>query len=68
MCNLFGKITCMTCLGQKKLRWFIELSVNFQSHFDDFIKKSVKIPDDKLRDCLAKCIYKEEDQLVTKKT
>lgn len=43
----------------------MELTVQFKKYTNDYIKKDEEIPDDKLRECLAKNIFAEQNVRVS---
>ena len=65
MCQRSGRIKCSTCHGSGRLRWFLELTVNFKNNEEDYIKNSESIPADKIRNCLAQSIFAEQSSRVT---
>lgn len=55
---------CQSCKGAGRLRWFIQLKVEFKNNRDDYFKKTENIPDSDLLKCKSKNIYTEQNQRV----
>jgi hypothetical protein len=60
-CCRTGRIKCKACEGKCCLKWFTQLTVNFENHVEDFFEKSENLPDDVLRDCNAECTFSEQN-------
>ena len=56
-----GFQACVTCKGNGRLKWFLQLKVEFKNNREDFFKKSENIPDAELRKCAVKTIYVEQN-------
>lgn len=67
-CDGTGMITCRCCKGSGRLKWYLQLKVEFKNNRDDFFKKSEQIPDELLRKCTSKNIYTEQNIRVRNKT
>ena len=63
-CSGSGSADCGTCNGRKRLKHFMQLRVSFKTHRSEFIKSRGGIPDEYLREGLAKNIYCEQDSRV----
>lgn len=61
-CNSKGISNCLICCNKKKLRWFLQVIVKFESHQDDhFIRSDLNLlPDYLIRKCQSKLIFSEE--------
>ena len=44
-------IVCTECKGSGLLKCYLELEVKFETHVEDFIKRTEEIPDDLLKKC-----------------
>ena len=64
ICNSSGRKQCSTCRGSGKLKCYIQLTVTYKCHENDFIKKSARIPDDSLRKCQAHVTFSEQNERV----
>ena len=51
-------------MGTTRLKWYIQLTVNFSLLEDDFLKKSEDIPDLKLRTCQGMTTFTEQNPRV----
>lgn len=61
-----GRLKCFTCDDKKKLRWFLEVVVKFETKEDDYFKPMDlnDLPDKFIRKCRSKLIYSEEAKRV----
>ena len=48
-----------------RVKWFIKLTVQYQTHIDEIIKKSEEIPDEVLKKCKAQSVFTEENHRVS---
>lgn len=60
-CSRTGRVMCKQCQGNGRLKWFLQLTVMFRNNKDDFIKKTEDIPDEKIRNCIAKNTFIENN-------
>ncbi len=63
-CQRTGRVTCHHCKRSGRLKWFLQLTVDFKNNTDDYIKKSEAIPDQELRECLAMNVFSENNNRV----
>ena len=66
-CDATGKINCTNCKGARRLRFFIQLAVEFKNNQETFSIKNAKIPDDLINDCKSYNIYSEQNKRVISK-
>ncbi len=69
-CNGWGKQTCGKCNGCKYVKWYLQLKCEFKNNIADYItndKSEFVFKNEKLmRTCIARTIYEETKQRVTK--
>ena len=68
ICNSSGRVECYVCKGCAKLKWFVQMTVQFTNNEDEFFKKdqTQDIPDELTRSCHAKNIFTEQNDRVKK--
>jgi len=60
MCNGHGHIRCKLCAGGGQLKWFIQLTVVWTNHLDDYILERTAMPDEKIRTASGETAFEEE--------
>ncbi|CAF0866937.1 unnamed protein product [Brachionus calyciflorus] len=58
-CGHTGFILCKICSGSGRLKWYLQLTVEFKNNKDDFFSKTEFIPDELLRNCLTKNTFSD---------
>ncbi|PIK49951.1 hypothetical protein BSL78_13158 [Apostichopus japonicus] len=58
-CGGDGRITCPICEGFAKLRWYIQLKVQYINNVEDFIHEPSDLPDELIRDVSGKSVFEQ---------
>ncbi|XP_071825191.1 protein SSUH2 homolog [Apostichopus japonicus] len=58
-CGGRGRITCPICEGFAKLRWYIQLKVQYINNVEDFIHEPTDLPDELIRDVSGKSVFEQ---------
>lgn len=58
-CSGDGRVRCPTCEGYTKLRWFIELTVQYTNNLEDFIHETTDLPNELIRDVSGKVVFEQ---------
>lgn len=59
-----GKVECERCRASGSVRWFIHLSVRFNTIRDEYFNRETSIPYDLIRNAVSKRVYFEQDKKV----
>ena len=57
-----GEIVCKPCNSTGKVRWFVELEVNFETFEDELIENHASLSEDLIFDSTPKQIYFEQNE------
>lgn len=55
-----GQIRCETCQGRGQLRYFIQLTVTWKTHIDDYIVERTSLPDELIRSVSGQVAFEEQ--------
>ncbi|XP_060572914.1 protein SSUH2 homolog [Ruditapes philippinarum] len=58
-CGGDGRITCSECQGYRMLRCYIELTVSFTNHKDDYILETTDMPDELVREVGGTIVFED---------
>jgi hypothetical protein len=59
-CHGHGHVRCPVCKGHCQLKWFIQLTVVWTNHTDDFILERTAMPDENIRKATGETAFQEE--------
>ncbi|KAL4226364.1 Protein ssuh2 [Mactra antiquata] len=63
-CGGDGRITCKECKGFRMLRCYIELTVSYTNHLEDFILEGTDMPDELVRTVGGKLVFEDVKPMV----
>ncbi|RMZ96223.1 SSUH2 -like protein [Brachionus plicatilis] len=63
-CSRTGYKICRTCAGSGRLRWYLQLIVEFKNNKDDFFSKTEFVPDKLLKKCVVETIFSDTNYRV----
>ncbi|KAJ8035513.1 Protein SSUH2-like [Holothuria leucospilota] len=58
-CGGDGRVTCHTCDGYCRLRWYIQLTVQFTNNLEDYIHETTDMPDELIRDVSGEVVFEQ---------
>lgn len=62
-CHRNGRVQCCDCTGSGKLKWYLELTIIYKQHENDFVKQTTcsTVPDELIRKCQSQNIFSEQN-------
>ncbi|ESN98635.1 hypothetical protein HELRODRAFT_94807 [Helobdella robusta] len=60
-CGGHGRIKCHMCQGYRSLKWFIQLTIDWINHTQDYILERTDLPDELIRDVRGHIAFQEEN-------
>ncbi|CAF0866918.1 unnamed protein product [Brachionus calyciflorus] len=58
-CKGSGRDPCFHCKGAGRLKWYLELCVEFKTHKDEYFKHSDHVTEKNLKKCIGKSVFTE---------
>ncbi|CAH1773454.1 unnamed protein product, partial [Owenia fusiformis] len=59
-CRGHGMITCPTCQGYRQLKNFIELTVKYENHAEEYILEKTDMPDHLIKNVQGKTLFEQK--------
>lgn len=59
-CHGSGRVKCRKCDGKGKLKGYLELSVTWKNHFDDYVSETPLVPKRKIRKVSGQIAFQEK--------